>query len=287
MQKKKVILFSIAGVVVFFSLISAFVNNDKFKNSSNINDNTKTNIINSVNDSGVDKDMDFKSILSGKTIAMIGDSLIDGYGTESGGLDVHLAKKMPGATYINNSVSGSTVTDNTGNDTIVMINQARNLGGNPDIILFDGGVNDVIAYDMKFISTDLEKPIGKINMEDSNPSSEDTVMADFEEVVQVLKNKFPNTKLCYVQLCLLDDTSINMLAKQVELKDGIKQRRDEFLEQIKLMCQKWDVGYLDISSKFIGTGIQYRQEDWLHINDEGYKLISPYILSYMAEEISK
>lgn len=284
MKKKVLIIVICLCICIFLSIISSISNKEQYLDED-LNNNI--NIINAVNEKGVDKKIDYKKILNGKSIAMIGDSLIEGYGNENGGLNVYLAKKMPNAQYSNYSKSGSTVTNNTGDGNIIMANQARSIGVNPNIILFDGGVNDIIGYDMNFLNVDLKKPIGTIDLDNPGVSQDNSVMADFEEVVQILKSRFPNAELCYVQLCLLDDTSINMLAKQVEHKDEMKQRRDELFSQIKLLCQKWDINYLDLSSKFVGTGIQYRQEDWLHINEEGYKLVAPYILSYMAESISE
>lgn len=282
MKKRTYLIICIILFILLAIIFSTIINKDSLNSEEN-----KVNIVNTVNEKGVNKNLDYKKILNGKSIAMFGDSLIEGYGNENGGLDVYLAKKMPNASYSNYSKSGSTVTSNTGDGNIIMANQARNIGGSPDIILFDGGVNDIIGYDMNFLNVDLKKPIGLIDLENSNPSEENTVMADFEQIIQILRTRFPNAKLCYVGLCLLDDTSINMLAKQVEHKDEMKQRRDEFFVQIKLLCEKWDVNYLDLSSKFVGTGIKYRQEDWLHINEEGYKLVAPYVLSYMAESISE
>ena len=279
MSKKKFFIIFIIFLFVIILIIST-VSNMQLEHETDNN-----YISNTVNEKGVYKKVDYKKILNGKSIALFGDSLIEGYGNENGGLDVYLAKKMPNAIYSNYSKSGSTITNNTGEGTIIMANQASAIGGNPDIILFDGGVNDIIGYDMNFLSVDLKKPIGTINLENPNPSDELTVMADFEQVIQILKTRFPNAKLCYTSLCLLDDTSINMLAKQVEHKDEMKQRRNEFFTQIKLLCEKWNVNYIDLSSKFVGTGIKYRQEDWLHINEEGYKMVAPYILSYMAELI--
>lgn len=276
---KKIIIYTII-CIIGLSIISSVITHNNYVEENE-------NIVNTVNNKGATKKADYKKVLNGRSVTMIGDSLIAGYGNERGGLNVYLADKMPNCSYSNSAVSGSTITSNTGNDNIIMINQARSIGGNPSIILFDGGVNDIIGYDMDFLNSDLKKPIGIINKEEPNPSEEDTVMADFENVISTLKSRFPNTTLCYLQLCLLDDTSINMLAKQVEHKDEIKQRRDEFFSQIKILCEKWDVKYLDISTKFVGTGIQYRQEDWLHINDEGYKMITPYVLSFLAESISE
>ena len=263
------------------------VNNNIVSNNiivSNYLDNDDVIISNNIDNDDLTKYRDFKEILKGKEITMVGDSLIDGYGNEKGGLDVYLSELMPNAKYSNFSKSGSTVTDNTGDGNIIMANQAKDITGNPDIILFNGGVNDIIGYDMGYLNIDLKKTIGTVNLETNNysNSSEVSVISDFEEVIHILKTRFPDAKLFYLQLCLLDDESINVIAKKVENKDGIKQRRDEFFSQIKLLCEKCNVNYLDLSSKFVGTSTKYRQEDLLHINENGFRLIAPDILNFIS-----
>lgn len=43
------------------------------------------------------------------------------------------------------------------------------------------------------------------------------------------------------------------------------------------------VYYIDVSDKFIETGTHYRQDDWIHINEIGYKRLTPYILEKLKE----
>lgn len=210
--------------------------------------------------------------LDGKTIAFIGDSLIEGYGNDFHGFDYYLAKDLPNTNFINNSKSGSTITDNSGSDHIIMLNQAKTLQGNPDIIVFDGGANDIMGYSLGFLDQDLKKEIGKVG------ENGETVISDFEEVIAELKTRFPNAKLCYFQPFLLDDETILHLTQDENAQNEIKARRDIFYQEVQKMCSKWKIAYWDVASNFEGTGTTYRQEDWIHIKVEGYELLTPILL---------
>lgn len=221
--------------------------------------------------------------LNGKTIAFIGDSWIEGYGNDFKGISDYVSEKLPDVHFIDNSKSGSTVTSNSGNDNIIMINQARTLTGNPDIIMFDGGANDIMGYALGFLSNDLKKEIGTIDMNSNTISAGDTVMTDFEQVIFELKCRFPNAKLCYVNPFLIDDEMINHLSSDASAIAEIQSRRNMFYEQVIKMCNKWKMEYLDVSTYFIGTGNTYRQDDWTHIKHEGYELITPHIIDKLKE----
>jgi len=221
--------------------------------------------------------------LNGKTIAFIGDSLIEGYGNNLNGVDDYLAQNLPNTRFINNSKSGSTITDNSGTDNIIMLNQARTLSGNPDIIMFDGGANDIMGYNLGFLNNDLKKEIGTVDMTTTSISGGDTVISDFEEIIFELKNRFPNAKLCYLQPFLLDDDTINHLTNDEFAKQEIKARRDSFYGQMQKICEKWKMDYLDVSNHFIGTGLDYRFDDWIHIKHEGYQLLTPHIINKLKE----
>ena len=268
---KKIILIVIIFLVVFS------LNGNKMNNSKNELDNTN----NITQENNVQNEIQ-EDVLEGKTIAFIGDSLVRGYGNGDNGFDYYLAATLPKTTFINNSKSGSTITDNSGSDNIIMINQAKTLNGNPDIIVLDGGANDIIGYALGFLNNDLKKEIGKVDM-NTTISSNDTVITDFEKILMCLKEKFPNAKICYLQPFLLDDDTISHLTTETSLKQEIIARRDAFYEEIPQLCQKWNMEYLDVSVQFPGTETKYRQDDWIHIKDEGYKLITPYLLKKLEE----
>lgn len=224
----------------------------------------------------------FDSNLDGKKIAFVGDSIMAGYGNNEKSFEYYFKQALPNSELINLAKGGATISDNSPSELVIK-NQVQEITGSPDIILFEGGANDIIDYAIGFLDKSLEKPIGTVESESSNASNENTVMADFEELIITLKDEFPEAKLCYLQIFLIDDTTIDNITLDESKKPEIRQRRDELYAQVKLACQKWDVSYIDVSDKFIDTGIQYRQSDWIHINEIGYERLTPYILEKLKE----
>lgn len=223
--------------------------------------------------------------LDGKTIAFLGDSLIEGHGNDSKSFDYYFSDILPNSKIINNARSGCTITDNTGNDDIVLINQVKALKGNPDVIVFNGGANDIIGYGLGFNDNNLKKEIGTLDENPNNISDQNTVIGDLEEAVVKLKEKFPDTTLCYLQLFLIDDPTIDTITLDESKKPEMRQRRDQLYAQIKLLCKKRDIKYIDVSDKFIGKGTIYRQNDGIHLKEEGYQMISHYILEKLEEAV--
>lgn len=216
--------------------------------------------------------------LDGKTIAFLGDSLIEGYGNDFKGFDYYWKSILPNSTFINNSKSGSTITDNTGEDNIVIINQVKTLTGEPDVIIFDGGANDIIGYGLGFLKEELKKDIGTVELDKNKMSDPNTVIGDLEEIIVELQEKYPKAELYYLQLFLIDDETIDKITLDESKKPDIKYRRDKLYEQIKILCKKHNVGYIQVSDKLIETEKKYRQDDWIHLKEEGYQLLTPYIL---------
>lgn len=219
--------------------------------------------------------------LDGKTIAFLGDSLMSGQGNEDRSFEYYFQNLVPNSKLINNSKSGATIASNTGTGNMIILNQAKSLKGNPDIIVIEGGANDIIVYGLGFLSNDVKKEIGIANKEGkSNPN---TVIGDFEDIVIELKNRFPNSKICYLQLFLIDDETIDKITLDESKKPEMKSRRDELYSQIKEVCKKMDVYHIDVTNKLVGTGNKYRQDDYIHLKEEGYQLLTPYILEKLNE----
>ncbi len=221
--------------------------------------------------------------LDGKTIAFLGDSLIEGHGNDSKSFEYYFSESLPNSKIINNSRSGCTITDNTGNDDIVLLNQVKNLKGNPDFIVFNGGANDIISYGLGFNNNDLKKPIGVVDENPNSVSDQNTVIGDLEEAIVELQKRFPEAKLCYLQMFLIDDETIDVITFDGSVKPEMKERRDALETQIKILCKKRNVNYIDVADKFIGKGTIYRQQDGIHLKEEGYQLISHYILEKLGE----
>ena len=211
-------IFSVIVVaIMIFTLRNSFHHEVKIENNI-INESKIENEVvilnenvtkNTMNNNTVSNENNNTSInpLENKTIAFLGDSLVRGYGNDDNGFDYYLSLELKNTNFINNSKSGSTITSNSGEDNIIMINQAKSLIGNPDIIAFDGGANDIIGYSLGFLNNDLKKDIGFAD------GSEDSVITDLKNVIVELKSSYPNSKLCYIQPCLLDEETVSHLTR--------------------------------------------------------------------------
>lgn len=76
----------------------------------------------------------------------------------------------------------------------------------------------------------------------------------------------------------MDDETLEKIAKNKSNIPDIKLRRDEFYNQIRILCKKLNVKYIEIPDKSIEIEKKYRQDDWIHLKEEGYQAITPYIL---------
>ncbi len=224
----------------------------------------------------------FDNNLDGKKIIFVGDSIMAGYGNNEKSFEYYFKQTLPNSELVNLAKGGATISSNSPSELVIK-NQVNEITGSPDIILFEGGANDIIDYSIGFLDKSLEKPIGSIDTENFNQSNENSVMADFENLIITLKDKFPEAKICYLQIFLVDDTTIDNITLDESKKPEIRQRRDDLYKQVKIACQKWDVSYIDVSDKFIDTGTHYRQGDWIHINEIGYERLTPYILEKLKE----
>ncbi len=271
-MKKFIIIISFIIFVILITFLSNNMIDDDLDNKVGTRVNNETNNI--IEDEVATE----YSNLDGKTIAFLGDSLVEGYGNDYKGFDYYMQQSLPSSKFINNSRSGSTVTDNTGTDTIIMLNQVKTLEGNPDIIVFNGGSNDIMGYGLEFLNKDLKKEIGKVELDKTKMTDKSTVMGDFEEVIVELYKKYPDAELYYLDLFLMDDETLEKIAKNKNNIPDIKLRQDEFKEQIKVLCEKLNVKYIEIPDKSIETDKSYRQDDWIHLKEKAYQEISAYIL---------
>lgn len=216
--------------------------------------------------------------LDGKTIAFLGDSLMSGYGNNDRSFEYYWKDLLPNSNLENYARGGSTITDNTGDDDIVIINQVKKITGEPDIIIFDGGANDILGYGMEYLDNNLKKEIGTVELDKEKMSDPNTVIGDLEEIIVAIQEKYPKAKLYYLQLFLIDDETIDKVTINESIKPDMKSRRDALYSQIKVLCEKRGVGYIQVADKLIETEKKYRQDDWIHLKEEGYQVLTPYIL---------
>ena len=57
-------------------------------------------------------------------------------------------------------------------------------------------------------------------------SDTNTVIGDLEEAIVELQKRFPDAKLCYLQMFLIDDPTIDTITLDESKKPEMRERRD-------------------------------------------------------------
>ena len=244
MSRKRIALIILITIFILIAIISNFINQD----------------------------------INGMDITIIGDSIMKGYGNQDRGFEYYFSKKLYKSKISNYAQDAATISNNNGTNYTVIKDEINNIEGYPQVILLDGGANDIMGYNIGTYPYSNQKPIGTVNLETKEVSPGDTVISNFEETIKLLKEKYPLSKICYVQMFLIDDETIDHITVNESIKPELKQRRDDLWKEIKITCDKWNIDYIDVSSKFYNTGIKYRQADWIHINEDGYRFITPFVI---------
>ena len=219
--------------------------------------------------------------LENKEIAFLGDSIMSGYGNDDKSFDYYMKSYIEGGKFVNNSRGGSTITENTGNDEIVIKKQVESLGGNPDLIVFNGGVNDIIGYGLGFLSNDKKLEIGVVDEKTLEVSDRNTVLGNFEDTLNTMKEKFPQAKICYASILLIDEEMLGNITVDESKKPDIRERRDAFFKGAELLCKKHGVYYADLTHLFVDHNEQYRQSDWIHMSAVGYEKVTPFLYKHI------
>lgn len=158
----------------------------------------------------------------GKTIVAFGDSIIAGWGWKEGtGIVQPLKEKYPDGTWINNAESGANIAISNNPAHTPIISQIRSYTGQPDAIIFDGGVNDI------------NNNITMGNIADSYDSNYDTttICGAMESVLQYIMDTYPLSVKLYI--------IPHSFAKNNSYLDPVHAKMIE-------ICKKWNMPYLDM-----------------------------------------
>ncbi|HPY85512.1 MAG TPA: SGNH/GDSL hydrolase family protein [Ruminococcus flavefaciens] len=195
--------------------------------------------------------------LSGKTIAVFGDSIMYGDGNSKASVGELLAAKY-GMTLHKYAQSGATIgirSDHpTGRYHIPnQVTEAIEDEISPDIIIFNGGTNDENG----------ETPVaelGTIPDDYAMPVTESSFSDGFQSLAYQIKDNWKDAIVIYMR-------AHNMSSRTYQRQVAYGERGIE-------MCKKWGFGVVDMF-KIMNTQLAYYQTEYLadttHPNGKGYK----------------
>ena len=235
-----------------------------------LNADTKAKVQQMIGSGG--KLTEIAAFLNGKTIAVFGDSIMYGAGSDSKGAVDLLAEKY-GMTVNKYCVSGSTMgvrTDDpqyTVDEVHHIAKQVRNAiaaGITPDIIVFNGGTNDIGG----------NIPIGEMTQAYTEPASESYFADGFETVAYLLKKNFVGVPIIYMRAHNMSSRSYTGQIEYGELGNQI--------------AEKWGIRNVDMYIRMSTQLAEYRTlylADYTHPNTAGYnKYYMPALEDFIVSE---
>lgn len=210
--------------------------------------------------------------LKGKTVLSFGDSIMVGKGNHDIGIADMLAEKY-GMKALDHSVSGATFGVYKSRSHIPdQINSAAEVGAQPDIILINGGTNDM----------ELVKCGAAADGYDKNSLDERTYAGGMEYSAYLLQTYWPDVPVIYVRAHDMDTVD-----------DKIEQ---QYGELATALCEKWHLYCVDVynDTEFCTETPSIRDaytifllklghSDGIHPTAQGY---SKYYLPLIAEQVS-
>ena len=225
-----------------------------------------------IGNNGLIKKSTFKlrvSVTKDKTAIFYGDSITEGLNNDNYSWANYINDNYNLSYAINRGKSGWTISnlENKWINSMVVEDKKNNY----DFVILHGGCNDV-AY--------------KVNMgiyEDNNFSGEydeKTYLGGLETYLYNVTKQWPNAKIGYI---------INYQTPNNPERSNEKSLI--YYEEMKKVLEKWNISYLDLYDGKNKESILYSDilkvntniylSDNLHLNNEGYNVISPYIYEWM------
>lgn len=203
--------------------------------------------------------------LAGKTVFMMGDSLMYGLGW-AGGYKNCLEEQHPNTTFYNFGVNGAALADTSGQAQIIILQMMNNqsIFSQSDIVIFNGGGNDL----------GLGVPLG------SMPTNFDNVVEGY-----ILGELYPAfQQYCHSLRLLAPEKDLYYIVPQVygTFNNISTEKQNLVLENFIKICQFYSVRVIDLRSNagfctaVPATNNPYMY-DTLHPNEAGYRKMAPYI----------
>ena len=154
--------------------------------------------------------------LANRDILWVGDMHMAGIGNDDKGFSTYfLENEKVNSSYTNAYSMLITDNENQGYNSFKKMAEDIALSGKAlDIIVIEVGMIDCYAYDMAALDVSLEKEIGTLE----TAGTQDTVISDFVEALNIIKESYPDTELLYVQSYDISEEALRNFAWKTTLK---------------------------------------------------------------------
>ena len=140
---------------------------------------------------------------------------------------------------------------------------------NYDFVILEGGINDVL----------YNTPIGNISQsKDINSFDTNTFCGGLESYLYYVTTKWNNSKIGYIITYYTPNYTERGLKWSY---NDYKKYYDKTIE----ILNKWNIKYISFATDEFNNKLDVEKKtylsDYLHLNNEGYKIVSPYIYDFL------
>lgn len=210
-----------------------------------------------------------KSTTYNKTAVFFGDSITYGYSSNGYSWANYIGDNYDLKSSKNNGKSGYRISSNINEKWITKVLKEEK-GTNYDFVILHGGCNDV--YDQVSEGTYSETDF-------SGNYDTKTFLGGLEDYLYNATIQWPNARIGYI----INYQTPNNANRSYE-------KSAPYYTKMKKVLEKWHIQYLDLyfgssNGKSYNDILKVETTDYLvdnlHLNAEGYKVISPYIYNWM------
>ncbi len=203
--------------------------------------------------------------VSNQTIIYFGDSIAEGSANNFISWDDYIKELIPFKKSVNASKSGATFSKER-IDNMIITQILKHKEEKYDYVLLQGGVNDAM----------VEAPLGKMS------SSYELEDFDSSTYIGMLDTTFYYLTKYYYGSAI----GVMITYPTPHANDhgwwGLTSNPSEYYEALIEICKKWDISYINFYEGKLSHIITDEElPDGLHLNDQGYQKISPYLADYI------
>lgn len=204
-----------------------------------------------------------------KTALFLGDSIVYGFKSNHFSWAEYIKENYDLSSCTNAGISDYRVSIYDDKNKWLVSEMEPYKNSKYDYVIMEGGINDIFYF----------TPLGEISSSFDKESFDiNTFAGGLERYLYEAKNNWPDAKIGYIVFYYTP--------KYVER--GKSWNYDDYKKYVDLLIKildKWDIKYINLFddkySDMLKVETNTYLPDYLHLNKEGYEIISPYIYDFM------
>lgn len=200
-----------------------------------------------------------------KNIIYFGDSIAEGSANNCISWDGYIQTIINFKESVNASRSGATFSKKR-IDNMIVTQILKHKNEKYDYVLLQGGVNDAMD----------EAPLGEMSLSYELEDFDSSTYIGMLDITFYYLTKYYYGSSMGVMITYPTPNASDYGWK------GLTSVPDEYYDALRKICDKWEIPYIDFYKEELSNVITEEElPDGLHLNDQGYQKISPYLADFI------